>query len=147
MWPLRLDVFISKGRHSSTFYWISQDEGFEWRSTLHQGNLYLAWHDGWVKDSGANKWRWGWTCPFGGEVVWGELSMMQISRINFDIISYESLNCDQLGAILAGFLLFCFFCIIQDPNSIIFTADLHIKFPVNIFDVVRKVTFHMVPTF
>ncbi|XP_058972878.2 beta-1,4-N-acetylgalactosaminyltransferase 3 [Pocillopora verrucosa] len=27
---------------------------------------------------------------------------------------------------------------IKDPNSIIFTADLHIKFPVNIFDVVRK---------
>ena len=115
MWPLRLDVFISKGRHSSTFYWISQDEGFEWRSTLHQGNLYLAWNDGWVKDSGANKWRWGWTCPFGGEVVWGELSMMQISRINFDIMSYESLNCDQLSAILAGFLLFGFFCII--PGS------------------------------
>lgn len=115
MWPLRLDVFISKGRHSSTFYWISQDEGFEWRSTLHRGNLYLAWNDGWVKDSGANKWRWGWTCPFGGEVVWGELSMMQISRMNFDIMSYESLNCDQLGAILAGFLLFGFFCII--PGS------------------------------
>ena len=34
--------------------------------------------------------------------------MMQISRINFDIMSYESLNCDQLGAILSGFLLFGF---------------------------------------
>ena len=41
--------------------------------------------------------------------------MMQISRINFDIMSYESLNCDQLGAILSGFLLFGFFCII--PGS------------------------------
>ena len=30
-------------------------------------------------------------------------------------MSYESLNCDQLGAILAGFLLFGFFCII--PGS------------------------------
>ena len=38
----------------------------------------------------------------------------------------------------------CFLHIMQDPNSIIFTADLHIKFPANVFDVVRKVNVNTV---
>ena len=53
-----------------------------------------------------------------------------------------STNVEQI-AITLGLLISDFnktiFHIMQDPNSIILTADLHIKFPANVFDVVRKV--------